>query len=119
MSEPYDPVLRKLALDEARKAGIQLEEGVYVAVSGPNLETKAEYRFLRSIGADAVGMSTVPEVIVARHMGLRVLAFSVITDECFPDTLKPVSIPEILEAASAAEPSLTRLMRSVTVRLGV
>jgi purine-nucleoside phosphorylase len=86
---------------------------VYVAVTGPNLETRAEYRFLRGIGADAVGMSTVPEVIVARHMNLRVLAVSVITDECFPDALQPVSIPDILAAAAEAEPHLTTLMKAV------
>ncbi len=117
MSDPYDPELRRLALTEAKNAGIRLEEGVYVAVTGPNLETRAEYRFLHRIGADAVGMSTVPEVIVARHMGVRVLALSVITDECFPDTLAPVSIPEILEAAAAAEPHLTRIMSGIISHL--
>src|SRR5690606_24900989 len=87
MSEPYDLELRSIAESEALKLGIKLQQGVYVAVTGPNLETRAEYRFLRLIGADAVGMSTVPEVIVARHMGLRVMAMSVITDECFPECL--------------------------------
>ena len=113
MSEPYDRALRDLAERKALELGIKLQQGVYVAVVGPNLETKAEYRFLRGIGADVVGMSTVAEVIVARHMGLRVLGFSVITDECFPEALEPVSIEEVLAAAAEAEPNLTRLMRAV------
>jgi len=90
---------------------------VYVAVPGPNLETRAEYRFLRQIGADVVGMSTVPEVIVARHMGLECLAVSVVTDECFPECLAPVVLSEILAAAGAAEPKLAALMRGVAERL--
>ena len=118
MSAPYDEVLRKLAEDAALERAIKLQQGVYVAVEGPNLETRAEYRFLRTIGADAVGMSTVPEVIVARHMGLRCLAISVITDECFPDALEPVSIEDVLAAAGEAEPHLTALMRAVVQRLG-
>ncbi|MEZ4701710.1 MAG: purine-nucleoside phosphorylase [Rhodothermales bacterium] len=117
MSEPYDVALRETAEQAALDAGIKLHQGVYVAVTGPNLETRAEYRFLRNIGADVVGMSTVPEVIVARHMGIRVMAISVITDECFPDALQPISIPEILAAAATAEPSLTALVRQVLVRL--
>jgi purine-nucleoside phosphorylase len=87
-------------------------------VTGPNLETKAEYRFLRAIGADAVGMSTVPEVIVAQHMKVRTLAISVITDECFPDALEPVSIEDVLAAAGAAEPRLTVLMKALAVSIG-
>ena len=113
MSEPYDVALREAAERVALENAIKLHQGVYVAVVGPNLETRAEYRFLRQIGADVVGMSTVPEVIVARHMGLRVLAISVITDECFPDALEPVSIPDILAAAAEAEPKLTRIMKGV------
>lgn len=118
MSEPYDLELRELAEQQALDLGIKLHQGVYVAVEGPNLETKAEYRFLRMIGADVVGMSTVPETIVARHMGLRVMAISVITDECFPDALQPVSLAEVLAAAGEAEPKLTQLMTSVVKRIG-
>ncbi|ACY49045.1 purine-nucleoside phosphorylase [Rhodothermus marinus] len=118
MSEPYDPELRRLAEEKALELGIKLQQGVYVAVLGPNLETKAEYRFLRLIGADAVGMSTVPEVIVARHMNLRVMAISVITDECFPDALEPLSLEAVLAAAAEAEPCLTRLMKAVVEAVG-
>ena len=96
MSQPYDPSLMEMAQEFARENEIRLHKGVYVAVNGPNLETRAEYRFLRQIGADVVGMSTVPEVIVARHMDLRVFAISVITDECDPDNLKPVDVEEII-----------------------
>ncbi len=113
MSAPYDAGLIALAEAKALALGIKLQQGVYVAVEGPNLETRAEYRFLRAIGADVVGMSTVPEVIVARHMDLRVLAISVITDECFPDALEPVSIADVLAAASEAEPKLTALMKAI------
>lgn len=116
MSEPYDVDLRKLAEDTALSRGIKLHQGVYVAVVGPNLETKAEYRFLRTIGADVVGMSTVPEVIVARHMGIRTMAISVITDECFPDALEPISIEHVLAAAAEAEPKLTTLMKAVAMQ---
>jgi purine-nucleoside phosphorylase len=118
MSEPYDVELRRLAEEKALEMGIKLQQGVYVAVTGPNLETKAEYRFLRAIGADAVGMSTVPEVIVAQHMKVRTLAISVITDECFPDALEPVSIEDVLAAAGAAEPRLTVLMKALAVSIG-
>ncbi|MCY4160011.1 MAG: purine-nucleoside phosphorylase [Bacteroidetes bacterium] len=113
MSEPYDVELRQHALQVSKANSIQLHEGVYVSVLGPNLETKAEYRFLRKIGADVVGMSTTPEVTVARHMDLRVMAIGVITDECFPDTLQPVTIEEVLEAAAIAEPNLTTIMSDV------
>lgn len=113
MSAPYDEGLRQIAEEKALALGIKLQQGVYVAVVGPNLETRAEYRYLRTIGADVVGMSTVPEVIVARHMGLRVLAISVVTDECFPDALEPVSIEDVLAAAAEAEPHLTALMKAV------
>lgn len=118
MSEPYDPTLRTWAEEVALEQQIRLQQGVYVAVAGPNLETKAEYRMLRRLGADAVGMSTVPEVIVARHMGLRVLALSVITDECFPDALAPVTLEDVLAAADAAEPQLTALMAGVVEQVG-
>ncbi|WP_420456970.1 purine-nucleoside phosphorylase [Rubrivirga sp.] len=118
MSAPYDRALRDQAEAAALDRGIRLQQGVYVAVVGPNLETRAEYRFLRMIGADVVGMSTVPEVIVARHHGLRCLAFSVVTDECFPDALEPVSIEDVLAAAGEAEPKLTMLMGDVVASLG-
>lgn len=118
MSEPYDPTLRTWAEEVALEQQIKLRQGVYVAVAGPNLETKAEYRMLRRLGADAVGMSTVPEVIVARHMGLRVLALSVITDECFPDALQPVTMDDVLAAADAAAPHLTAIMMGVVERVG-
>lgn len=116
MSEPYDLALRDVAESAALELSIRLVQGVYIAVTGPNLETKAEYRYLRAMGGDVVGMSTVPEVIVARHMDMRVLAFSVITDECFPDALQPVSIEDVLAAAASAEPDLRRLISSVITR---
>lgn len=115
MSQPYSDSLCQKARGIALDAGIELRQGVYVSVLGPNLETKAEYRFLKMIGADAVGMSTVPEVIAAVHMGLEVVAFSVITDECFPDALEPVSIPEILAAAAKAEPKLTEITKGLVL----
>ena len=118
MSEPYDRDLRDAAEAAALERGVRLQQGVYVAVVGPNLETRAEYRFLRAIGADVVGMSTVPEVIVARHQGMRCMAISVVTDECFPDALEPVSIADVLAAAAEAEPSLTTLMGDVVATLG-
>ena len=118
MSEPYDVALRQTAERVALEGRIKLHQGVYVAVVGPNLETRAEYRFLRQIGADVVGMSTVPEVIVARHMDLRVMAISVITDECFPDALEPISIEDVLAAAAEAEPKLTRIMKGVVEAIG-
>ena len=113
MSAPYDQDLIALAEETALKLGIRLQRGVYVAVTGPNLETRAEYRFLRMIGADVVGMSTVPEVIVSAHAGLRVLGFSVITDACLPDALKPAALEEILQVAGAAEPRLNALVKGV------
>ena len=118
MSAPYDISLQQIAEKVALQNAIKLQKGVYVAVEGPNLETRAEYRFLRKIGADVVGMSTVPEVIVAKHMGMKVAAISVITDECFPEALKPVSIPEILAAAEEAEPKLATLIKGMVVTLG-
>lgn len=118
MSRPYDEELIAVAEQEALSLQIKLHQGVYVAVVGPNLESRAEYRFLRMIGADVVGMSTVPEVIVARHMNLRVMAISVITDECFPDALEPVAIEDVLAAAAAAEPKLARIMTAVVRKIG-
>lgn len=117
MSLPYDPALRALARSVALELGITLREGVYVAVTGPNLETRAEYRMLRAIGADVVGMSTVPEVIVANHEGMRVLGISIITDQCLPDALEPADIGRIIATAQRAEPALTRLIRAVVERL--
>jgi len=117
MSAPYSPELRALAREAARELGITLREGTYVAVAGPNLETRAEYRMLRTIGADVVGMSTVPEVIVANHEGMRVLGISIITDLCLPDALEPADIGRIIATARGAEPSLTRLVRRVVERL--
>lgn len=117
MSEPYDRGLQKLAEDVALDLKVRLQRGVFVAVPGPNLETKAEYRFLRLIGADAVGMSTVPENIVAMHSGMRVLGMSIITDECFPDALQPANVDEIIAVAMAAEPTLTAIMKGVVERL--
>ena len=117
MSEPYDPALRALAREVASQHGITLREGVYVAVQGPNLETRAEYRFLRGIGADVVGMSTVPEVIVALHGGMRVLGLSIITDQCLPDALEPASLAQIVGVARSAEPKLTAVVTGVIARL--
>ena len=113
MSAPYDPRLAACAVEIARRENFVLHRGVYVAVLGPNLETRAEYRFLRTIGADVVGMSTVPEVIVAVHAGLRVLGLSIVTDMCLPDTLQPVAIEDILAAAAAAEPNLRKIVLGV------
>ena len=110
MSDPYDAKLKRLLLDKAKALNIELNKGVYAAVNGPNLETKAEYRYLKIIGADMVGMSTVPEVIAASHMQLPVAAISVITDECDPDNLKPVNIAEIIEAAGKADEKLSKLL---------
>jgi purine-nucleoside phosphorylase len=117
MSAPYDPTLRALAREVAVAQRLTLREGVYVAVAGPNLETRAEYRMLRALGADVVGMSTVPEVIVAVHGGMRVLGMSIITDQCLPDALEPASLEKILAVAGGAEPKLTALVRGVLERL--
>ena len=117
MSMPYDKNLRELARQIAIQLGITLREGVYVAVAGPNLETRAEYRMLRVMGADVVGMSTVPEVILANHGGMRVVGISIITDMCLPDALEPAEIGRILETAGKAEPSLTRLVTTLVERL--
>jgi purine-nucleoside phosphorylase len=117
MIEPYDRSLQDLALKVAMEENIVAHRGVYVAVTGPNLETRAEYRFLRALGADVVGMSTVPEVLVAVHAGLRVLGFSIITDRCLPDALEPVKIEDILAVAREAEGKLRRIVRGVLERL--
>lgn len=117
MSQPYDRTLNEQLLAIAQENQIVLRTGVYVAVTGPNLETRAEYRFLSRIGADAVGMSTVPEVIVANHMGLPCCAISVLTDDCDPDHLQPANINEIIEIAGRAESKLTTLYRQLIERL--
>src|SRR3989339_176315 len=117
MSEPYNLDLIKIAEEVAIENKIKVQKGVYVAVPGPNLETKAEYRFLRNIGADVVGMSTIPENIVANHMGMKVLGFSIITDECFPETLRAVDVQEIIATAMGAEPKMTLIMKEVIKKL--
>ena len=117
MSAPYDAELRALARDVARAQGLVLREGVYAAVAGPNLETRAEYAMLRTVGADVVGMSTVPEVIVAVQIGMRVLGCSIITDACVPETLEAASLEQILAVAARAEPQLTALVGGVLERL--
>jgi purine-nucleoside phosphorylase len=116
-STVYDPDLRDLARATAAGQGITLREGVYVAVAGPNLETRAEYRMLRRLGADVVGMSTVPEVLVGRHGGMRVLGISIVTDMCIPETLEPASLERILRVAAGAEPGLSALVEGVVSRL--
>lgn len=117
MSEPFDRALQAVALDAAGARGFRLGRGIYAAVVGPNLETRAEYRMLRTVGADVVGMSTVPEVIVARHMGMRVLGIMIVTDLCHPDALEPVDIPTIIRVAGEAEPKLSALIRDVVRHL--
>ncbi len=113
MSEPYDLALQDLAIRVALERRIPLRRGVYVAVPGPNLETRAEYRMLRALGADVVGMSTVPEVIVAVHGGMRVVGISIVTDACLPDALEPADIAKIIATAGRAEPSLTELVEGI------
>lgn len=110
MSEPYSRRLIDLAKKIGKNNNLNLKEVVYAAMTGPSLETRAEYRFLRIIGADIVGMSTVPETIVARQMGLEVLGLSIVTDECYPETLKPIDINDILKTAAESEPKLTKLI---------
>ena len=117
MSQPYDAELQRLAREVALELKIPLRGGVYVAVAGPNLETRAEYRMLRAMGADVVGMSTVPEVIVARHGGMRVMGVSIITDACLPDALEEADIATIIATANRAEPNLTRLVEGVVARM--
>ena len=118
MSAPFDAGLQEVALEVAMAAAVPLRRGVYVAVVGPQLETRAEYRMLRAMGADVVGMSTVPEVIAARHMDMRVLAFSIITDQCLPDALEEADVPTIIATAQAAEPKLTTLVTGVLREIG-
>ena len=113
MCAPYDRQLIDRALEIARREDFAAHKGVYVAVTGPNLETRAEYRFLRTIGADVVGMSTVPEVLVAVHAGMRVLGLSIVTDLCLPDALKPANIDEILATAAAAESKLRKIVLGI------
>ena len=117
MVEPYDTSMRKKLISIAKKENITLQTGVYVSVVGPQLETKAEYRMLKILGADAVGMSTVPEVIVANHLKLPVVAVSVLTDECNPDSLEPVNIQDIIETASTTEPKMIQLFKELIKQL--
>ena len=118
MCEPYSHKLNEIALQSALELGITAHKGVFVAVAGPNLETRAEYRMLRGMGADVVGMSTVPEVIVAVHAGLKVLGFSIVTDICLPDALEPVDIQKILAVAATGGEKLSRLIPKVFEKLG-
>lgn len=118
MSEPYDQQWIDRTLHVARREGLYPHKGVFVAVAGPCLETRAEYRFLRQAGADVVGMSTVPETIVAVHCGLKVVGLSVITDMCLPDALKPADVSEIIATANAAEPKLRTIVRGIIGELG-
>ncbi|MEM6471955.1 MAG: purine-nucleoside phosphorylase [Planctomycetota bacterium] len=118
MCEPYDQQWIDRVSSIARKADIPLHRGVFVAVAGPNLETRAEYRFLRTIGADVVGMSTVPEVIVAVHCSLKTIGLSVITDMCLPDALKPADVEEIIATANQAAPNLQQIVRSIVEEAG-
>ncbi|MCC6465112.1 MAG: purine-nucleoside phosphorylase [Planctomycetes bacterium] len=118
MSAPYDRELKAAAHAAAKAGGLNLREGVYVMVTGPNLETRAEYRMLRNLGADVVGMSTVPEVIAARHVGMRVVAFSIVTDLCIPEALEEASLDRIIATAAAAEPKLTGVVKRLVGGLG-
>lgn len=117
MSEPYSEELLKVVDQVALENRIRIEHGVYAAMSGPCLETRAEYRMLKTLGADAIGMSTVPEVIAAVHAGMKVLGLSVITDACLPDALKPVDIKEIIATANKAQPNLVKLIEKVLAKL--
>ncbi|MFZ5432393.1 MAG: purine-nucleoside phosphorylase [Calditrichota bacterium] len=117
MSEPYSRRLIGLAEQISMELGIRIHRGVYAVVPGPNLETRAEYRFMRTIGADVVGMSTVPEIIVAKHSGIETFGISIITDEGFADCLKPASIPEIYKNANEAEPKMTAIMKKLIERM--
>jgi len=117
MFDAYNPKLVKMGLEIGKTLDSNVHSGVYAAVSGPNLETPAEYRYLKIIGADAIGMSTIPEVIVARQMNIPVFATSVITDLCYPGALEPVSVDKIIAAANRAEPSLTKLFSSIVASL--
>ncbi|MBM3162768.1 MAG: purine-nucleoside phosphorylase [Chlorobi bacterium] len=117
MCEPYSKRILSIAEKAALEEKIRVQRGVYVALSGPCLETRAEYRMLRILGADVVGMSTVPEVIAAVHQGTEVFGMSIITDECFPDSLQPVSIEEIIEVSNHAEPKMTAIFKAVVANL--
>jgi len=113
MSQPYSKKLNTTLVKIAKKKGIKLNTGIYAAVMGPNLETRAEYRYIHNLGADVVGMSTVPEVLVANHMGIQCCAISVLTDDCDPDNLKPVNLDDIIKTARAAEKKITELYISL------
>lgn len=117
MSRPYDPDLVEKAMEIGKSKGYPMQKGVYVAVTGPNLETRAEYRMLRILGGDVVGMSTVPEVLVARHMGLRVCAISVITDVGDPDNLPEITLDDVITIANRAEPKLTHIFSQLIAGL--
>lgn len=117
MAEPYSKELLKVASEVAKQAGIKVHQGVYISVTGPNLETRAEYRMMRNFGADVVGMSTVPEVIVGVHMGMKILGVSVVTDLCDPDNLEPVDIKEIIQTANEAGPKLDKLIEGVISKI--
>ena len=117
MSQPYDPEMNGLIKEIAEEKALPLHEGVYVSVAGPNLETRAEYRFLRQIGADVVGMSTVPEVISANQLGVPVSAISVLTDDCDPDNLQPVDIEDIINTAKNAEKHLVVLLKELLAKI--
>ena len=117
MSEPYDPEMIRVAKEIAKENDIRIAEGTYLGLTGPTLETPAEYRFVRVIGADAVGMSTVPEVIVARHMDLPVFAISIITDLGVPGKIKKVSLEEVIEVASRQEPKMTLILKELISRI--
>lgn len=117
MCRPYDRELIRAAERIALEERIRASRGVYVAVTGPNLETRAEYRFLRGIGADVVGMSTVPEVIVGVHAGMRILGLCVVTDLCFPDAIEPANIADIIRTANETEPKLRMIVRRVLAEL--
>jgi purine-nucleoside phosphorylase len=117
MSEPYSHEFISLAEEIAMEEKIKVHKGIYLAVSGPNLETRAEYRLYRNLGADVIGMSTIPEVIVAIHSGLKVFGMTVISDECFPDSLEPVVVEDIIKAAMAAEPKLTIIMKKMVEKV--
>lgn len=117
MREPYDGELNKMIEGIAAKNNITLRKGVYASVVGPQLETRAEYRMLKILGADAVGMSSVPEVIVSNQLGMRTIAISVLTDECDPDNLQPINIPKILEIVSNTEPKMVLLFRELIKKL--
>jgi len=119
MYNTYTPELTKLAEDIALREGISVRKGIYLGIQGPAIETAAEYRMLRAMGADAVGMSTVPEVLVAKHMDIKVLGISVITDIGLPDAMRPLSLEDVIESAGKAEPKLTKLMEKVVEEIKI